>query len=215
IAPNPFYTDLVASLCMERIVLPTIAALQREGTPFVGCLFFGLMLTQQGPVVIEYNCRFGDPEAQVALSLLAGDVLEILLACRNGTLDKVPVPCKEGAACSVTLASDGYPIAYEKGKLISISALPEGVTLFHGGTTYDAKHQLVTNGGRVMHVLGTGETLKDAIRLAYEGVGTVSFEGKQYRQDIGNKALQEEEHGASRVHYPWEGVSTKGSSTLY
>ncbi len=133
IAPNPFYTEQVAAQCMESIVLPTIAALKREGSPFVGCLFFGLMLTSGGPVVIEYNCRFGDPEAQVALTLLEGDVLEILLSCRNGSLDRVPVVSRKESACSVTLASGGYPISYEKGKAISISNLPKGAALFHGG----------------------------------------------------------------------------------
>jgi phosphoribosylamine--glycine ligase len=202
IAPNPFYTEQIAARCMESIVLPTIAALMREGSPFVGCLFFGLMLTQQGPVVIEYNCRFGDPEAQVALSLLDGDVLELLLSCRNGTLDKVQVVSKKASACSVTLTSGGYPIAYEKGKAITIGDLPKGVSLFHGGTSYDKSGQLVTDGGRVLHVVGTGKSLHEAITVAYTAVDAISYEGKQYRQDIGKRALQEEEHGSSCVHNP-------------
>jgi phosphoribosylamine--glycine ligase len=204
IAPNPFYSEQVAAECMESIVLPTIAALKREGSPFVGCLFFGLMLTAQGPVVIEYNCRFGDPEAEVALTLLEGDALEILLSCRNGTLDRVPVVNKKESACSVTLASGGYPVSYEKGKAITIRDLPQHTTLYHGGTTYDEHGNLLTDGGRVLHAVGTGETLAKAIRVAYEAVDAVSYEGKQYRRDIGKRALQEEEHGSSCIHNPGE-----------
>ncbi|MGE4453747.1 MAG: phosphoribosylamine--glycine ligase [Sphaerochaeta sp.] len=190
IAPNPFYTEAVASQCMQSIVMPTIESLKREGSPFVGCLFFGLMLTPDGPVVIEYNCRFGDPEAQVALSLIEGDVLSLLLSCRYGTLASETVICKEGSACSVTLASGGYPHAYERGKIITIDPLASSVFLFHGGTRKTDTGVLVTNGGRVMHVLGVGMCLQDAIESAYRGVGAVSFEGKQYRRDIGKKALQ-------------------------
>ncbi len=203
IAPNPFYTEQIATQCMKSIVLPTIAALKREGSPFVGCLFFGLMLTSQGPVVIEYNCRFGDPEAQVALSLLDGDVLEILLSCRNGTLDQVSVESRKASACSVTLASGGYPIAYEKRKIITVGNLPMGVSLFHGGTAYDEDGQLVSDGGRVLHVVGKGKTLAEAMCVAYQAVDVISYEGKQYRKDIGIRALQEEEHGSSCVHNPY------------
>ncbi len=190
IAPNPFYTESVASRCMQSIVMPTIESLKREGSPFVGCLFFGLMLTPDGPVVIEYNCRFGDPEAQVALSLIEGDVLSLLLSCRFGTLDTETVVCKKSSACSVTLASGGYPCSYERGKAITIAPLDSTVSLFHGGTRKSDTGVLVTNGGRVMHVLGVGMCLEDAIKSAYRGVDAVSFEGKQYRRDIGKKALQ-------------------------
>ncbi len=192
IAPNPFYTESIAKTCLQRIVLPTINAMQWEGTPFMGCLFFGLMLTPNGPVVIEYNCRFGDPEAEAALTLLEGDALEILQACRNKSLGQIEVACKDGSACSVTVASGGYPVSYEKGKKITISALPESVTIFHAGTTLKDNGDVVTSGGRVLHVVGQAKTLKEAISLAYEGVAAISFEGKQYRGDIGKKALPEE-----------------------
>ena len=163
-SPSRFYTDDIAAECMEKIFLPTVAAMQAEGCPFKGCLYFGLMLTPDGPKVIEYNCRFGDPETQVVLPLLESDLLTVMQACTNGTLENEEVKFSDGAAACVILASGGYPVAYEKGK--PISGLVDGqllgeenVTVYHSGTAITEDGQLVTNGGRVLGVTATGPRL--------------------------------------------------------
>lgn len=194
IAPNPYYTDEIAARCMETIFLPTVAAMNSEGRSFKGCLYFGLMLTEKGPKVIEYNCRFGDPEAQVVLPLLRGDLLEILLATTNGTLDKVKFNFDCGAAACVIIASGGYPEKYEKGK--KLFGLNEkgasdkaDVTVYHAGTKREGG-ELVTSGGRVLGVTATADTLEKAIEKAYEAAKGIGFEGSFMRSDIGQSALR-------------------------
>ena len=189
VAPNPYYTPEIAEQCMERIFLPTIRAMQAEGCPFKGCLYFGLMLTEEGPMVIEYNCRFGDPETQVVLPLLKSDLLTIMQAVENETLDQVPVEWSEGAAACVILASGGYPVAYEKGKAISIpEELPENVTVYHAGDKL-TQEGLITSGGRVLGVTATADTLVQALDSAYAAARQIHFEGAFMRSDIGKRAL--------------------------
>ena len=188
IAPNPYYTADVAKACMEEIFLPTLAAMRAEGCPFKGCLYFGLMITKNGPKVIEYNCRFGDPETQVVLPLLKTDLLTIMQAVENETLADIDVQWADGAAACVILASGGYPGSYEKGKEISIPALPQAVTCYHAGDMLkDGK--LATSGGRVLGITATAETLKEALKKAYAAAETIEFEGKYMRHDIGQRAL--------------------------
>jgi len=196
IAPNPCYTEEIASLCMNTIFLPTMEAMNREGRPFKGCLYFGLMLTEKGPKVIEYNCRFGDPEAQVVLSLLESDLLTIMQSVVKGTLSDTPVVFRKGAACCVVLASGGYPSSYEKGipiEGLEQGQLPEGTVpgcyVFHAGTALK-EDTLVTSGGRVMGVTATADSLPLAIKTAYQGVEKIQFSGMHYRKDIGQRALQ-------------------------
>ncbi len=191
VAPNPYYTADVAKVCMDTIFLPTIEAMAKEGRPFAGCLYFGLMLTPNGPKVIEYNCRFGDPETQVVLPLLRSDLLTVMQACANGTLDQVKVEFDNGAAACVIIASGGYPERYEKG--FALQGLDEnggaqGVTVYHAGTALK-DGVLVNNGGRVLGVTGTADTLQAALDKAYAATATISFEGSFYRRDIGAKAL--------------------------
>ena len=191
VAPNPYYTADVAKVCMDTIFLPTIEAMAKEGRPFAGCLYFGLMLTPNGPKVIEYNCRFGDPETQVVLPLLKSDLLTVMQACANGTLDQVEVAFDNGAAACVIIASGGYPESYEKG--FALQGLDdkggaEGVTVYHAGTALK-DGVLVNNGGRVLGVTGTADTLQGALDQAYAATATISFEGSFYRRDIGAKAL--------------------------
>ena len=193
VAPNPYYTPEVAQQCMETIFLPTIEAMQREGCPFKGCLYFGLMLTPKGPKVIEYNCRFGDPETQVVLPLLESDLLKIMLSTTNGTLADTEVTFSNGAAACVVMASGGYPEHYEKGK--EITGLTEGqisgspAVVYHAGTALtDGK--LVTNGGRVLGVTATGDTLPQALEKAYAACESIHFEGAHKRNDIGQRALK-------------------------
>ena len=195
IAPNPYYTPEVAAECMEKIFLPTIKAMNAEGCPFKGCLYFGLMLTPDGPKVIEYNCRFGDPETQVVLPLLEGDLLHIMQACTNGTLENEEVKFSDGAAACVILASGGYPVAYEKGKPITglvDGQLPgeENVTVYHSGTAITEDGTLVTAGGRVLGVTATGPRLTNALSHAYEAAEKISFEKLHKRSDIGLRALK-------------------------
>ena len=193
VAPNPCYTPELAAECMEKIFLPTVAAMEKEGCPFKGCLYFGLMMTPDGPKVIEYNCRFGDPETQVVLPLLESDLLKIMLATTNGTLGETEVKFSSRAAACVILASGGYPVAYEKGK--EISGLTEGqltdagdVTVYHAGTAIqDGK--LVTHGGRVLGVTATAPTLEEALRKAYAATDRISFDKMHKRTDIGARAL--------------------------
>ena len=195
VAPNPYYTPEIAAECMEKIFLPTIRAMNAEGCPFKGCLYFGLMLTPDGPKVIEYNCRFGDPETQVVLPLLEGDLLHIMEACTNGTLADEDVKFSDGAAACVILASGGYPVAYEKGKPISglvDGQLPdeENVTVYHSGTALTEDGQLVTNGGRVLGVTATGPRLTNALSHAYEAAEKIHFDKLHKRSDIGLRALK-------------------------
>ena len=189
VAPNPCYTEEVAQVCMDTIFLPTLAAMRAEGCPFKGCLYFGLMLTPDGPKVIEYNCRFGDPETQVVLPLLKTDLLTVMQAVENETLGELTVEWRHASAACVILASGGYPGHYEKGKAISLpKSLPGNVTIYHAGDKL-ADGQLVTSGGRVLGVTATGPTLRQALQDAYDAAETVDFDGKYLRHDIGRRAL--------------------------
>lgn len=189
VAPNPCYTEEVAQVCMDTIFLPTLAAMRAEGCPFKGCLYFGLMLTPDGPRVIEYNCRFGDPETQVVLPLLKTDLLTVMQAVENETLGQLTVEWRHASAACVILASGGYPGHYEKGKAISLpKSLPGNVTIYHAGDKL-ADGQLVTSGGRVLGVTATGPTLRQALQDAYDAAETVDFDGKYLRHDIGRRAL--------------------------
>lgn len=198
IAPNPYYTPEIAQVCMRTIFLPTIEAMRSEGCPFQGCLYFGLMLTPDGPKVIEYNCRFGDPETQVVLPLLEGDLLEIMQATTNGTLAGVPVKWKDAYAACVVLASGGYPQTYESGKRITglvEGQLPGGeATVFHAGTRLEGG-ELVTAGGRVLGVTAVAETLLAAVKDAYAAADHIHFEGMHKRSDIGARALHAAQGG--------------------
>ena len=190
VAPNPYYTADVAQVCMDTIFLPTLAAMRAEGCPFKGCLYFGLMITPNGPKVIEYNCRFGDPETQVVLPLLKTDLLTVMQAVENETLADLEVEWLDGAAACVILASGGYPSHYEKGKVMSFPAsTPANVTIYHAGDKLDGEGRLVTSGGRVLGVTATAPTLKEALADAYAAAETVDFEGKYLRHDIGRRAL--------------------------
>ena len=189
VAPNPCYTPEVAAECMEKIFLPTLAAMRAEGCPFQGCLYFGLMVTPDGPKVIEYNCRFGDPETQVVLPLLKTDLLTVMQAVENKTLGELKVEWSDGAAACVILASGGYPGSYPKGKEITVPAdLPENVTVYHAGDKLDGD-KLVTSGGRVLGVTAVGGTLEAALKDAYAAAEHIDFEGKYMRHDIGKRAL--------------------------
>lgn len=199
IAPNPWYTEEIAALCEKTIIEPTLQGLREEGIPFTGCLFFGLMLTQAGPVVIEYNCRFGDPETEAVLSLLQSDLADILVSCTNQTLDQVEVCFSSGYACSIALASGGYPLSYETGKLITIGRLVDGVEVLHAGTAIDESGNLVTSGGRVLHVIARADTLDSAVEQAYRAVDSISFAGMHYRKDIGKRALLKERGDGSSI----------------
>lgn len=188
VAPNPYYTAEVAKRCMEEIFLPTIRAMKAEGRTFRGCLYFGLMLTPNGPKVIEYNCRFGDPETQVVLPLLESDLLTIMQATTNGTLAQTEVKFRDAHACCVILASRGYPTAYEKGYPISIPEEIASHVYVAGAAQKDG--QLVTSGGRVLGVTAVADSLKDAIREAYAMAETIQFDNRYYRHDIGARALE-------------------------
>ena len=186
ISPSPYYTDEIAARCMDEIFLPTVAALKAEGRPFQGVIYFGLMLTPNGPKVVEYNARFGDPECQVVLSLLETDLLDIMLACRNGTLDQVDVKWSDGAACVLVLASGGYPNAYQKGYPISgIDKANETAVVFHAGTKKGDNGEILTNGGRVLGVTATGADLEAAIQGAYAAGAHISWTDMHFRTDIG------------------------------
>ena len=189
VAPNPCYTPDVAAECIEKIFLPTLAAMRAEGCPFKGCLYFGLMLTPDGPKVIEYNCRFGDPETQVVLPLLKTDLLTVMQAVENETLGELTVEWHGGSAACVILASGGYPGSCEKGKEITIPQdLP--VTVYHAGDKLAEDGKLVTSGGRVLGVTAVGGTLHDALKEAYAAAERIGFEGKYMRHDIGQRALR-------------------------
>ena len=187
VAPNPYYTPKIADQCMKEIFLPTIAAMNAEGRTFRGCLYFGLMLTPKGPKVIEYNCRFGDPETQVVLPLLESDLLTIMRACTDGTLADTEVKFSDKHACCVILASDGYPTSYKKGFEITMTPEAAEHTFVAGAKLADGK--LVTSGGRVTGTTAIADTLEDAIREAYRLSDGVKFEGAYRRSDIGQRAL--------------------------
>ena len=188
IAPNPYYTAEIAAYCMENIFLPTVNAMNSEGRTFKGCLYFGLMLTPNGPKVIEYNCRFGDPETQVVLPLLDGDLLKIMMACTNGTLAETEVRFMDKSACCVIMASQGYPGKYEGGYEITVDSDIQAEVYVAGAKLDGGK--LVNAGGRVLGVTAVGNDLSDAINKAYANVPKVSFANAYYRKDIGAKALR-------------------------
>lgn len=188
VAPNPYYTPEVAKECMENIFLPTINAMNAEGRTFKGCLYFGLMITKDGAKVIEYNCRFGDPETQVVLPLLDSDLLTIMQAVTNGTLSETEVKFSDKHACCVIMASEGYPVKYEKGYEISIDSEVVDKVYIAGAKAENDK--LLTNGGRVLGVTETADSLEDAVSKAYASVEKISFGNAFYRRDIGAKALK-------------------------
>ena len=185
IAPNPYYTEEIAKECMEKIFIPTMEAMNSEGRCFKGCLYFGLMLTEKGPKVIEDNCRFGDPETQVVLPLLESDLFEIMQHTANGTLSEAEVKFSDKSACCVVMASDGYPQKYQSGFEIN---MPLDKNIYVAGAKLDGD-KLLTAGGRVLGVTEVGETLEQAIEAAYKTVKTVKFDNAYYRNDIGQKAL--------------------------
>ena len=194
VCPNPYYTPEVAAECMERIFLPTVRAMNAEGRTFRGCLYFGLMLTKDGPKVIEYNCRFGDPETQAVLPLLETDLLDIMEATAAGRLSEVNVKWSQGSSCCLILASGGYPKTYKKGLPISgldeKGQLPDGsAEVFHAGTKFEGG-KYFTNGGRVLGVTATAPTLAEAVKRAYAAAENISFEGLHKRMDIGARALK-------------------------
>ena len=187
IAPNPYYTEQVAERCMQEIFLPTMKAMNAEGRTFKGCLYFGLMITKDGPKVIEYNCRFGDPETQVVLPLLESDLLTVMQAVTNGTLSETEVKFSSKSACCVIMASDGYPLSYQKGFEITMSDRAKAQTYVAGAVLKDGK--LLSNGGRVLGVTATADTLPEAISDAYDLVKEIHFDNAFYRRDIGKRAL--------------------------
>ena len=187
VAPNPYYTEEIAKECMEKIFLPTVRAMNAEGRTFKGCLYFGLMLTKDGPKVIEYNCRFGDPETQVVLPLLESDLFTVMQAVTNGMLDKTDVKFKNGCAACVIMASDGYPQKYQSGFELHIDESVKDSVFVAGAKRENGV--LKTAGGRVLGVTATADTLKKALDSAYEKVNHVHFENAFWRKDIGAKAL--------------------------
>lgn len=192
-SPSPFYTEEVDKFCWEHIYQKTVDAMREEGREFKGVIFFGLMLTEDGPKVLEYNARFGDPEAQVVLPRLKTDMIDVCEAVIDGTLDKIDLEFEDKAAVCVVLASDGYPVSYEKGK--EITGLEnfknkDGYYCFHAGSKFDENGKIVTNGGRVLGITAKGDTLKEARKKAYEATEWVSFDNKYMRHDIG-KAIDE------------------------
>lgn len=191
VSPNPYYTQEVAKECMDKIFIPTINAMNNEGRTFKGCLYFGLMITPKGPKVIEYNCRFGDPETQVVLPRLKTDIVDIFEAIDNETLSDLDVEWSDDACACVIMASGGYPKLYPKG--IEITGLSngqlDGVTVYHAGTKLQ-DNKLVTSGGRVLGVTALGDTLENALKKSYDAVEKIHFEGAHYRRDIGKRALE-------------------------
>lgn len=187
IAPNPYYTKEIAKECFDKIFIPTISAMNKEGRTFKGCLYFGLMITKYGAKVIEYNCRFGDPETQVILPLLKSDLLDIMIATTNGNLDKVKVEFENKSAACIIMASEGYPLEYKKGFAINI---PKDIIerVYFAGVKKE-NEKLLTNGGRVLGITNIADTLDKAIKLSYKDARQISFEGAYYRKDIGKKAL--------------------------
>ncbi len=193
VSPNPYYTEDIANECMEKIFIPTMNAMNAEGRTFEGCLYFGLMITPKGPKVIEYNCRFGDPETQVVLPMLDADLYEIFEAIYNHTLADVDIKWHKGSCACVVMASGGYPVSYPKG--IEMNGFDEkgqidGCFVYHAGTKLSDDGKFLTNGGRVIGVTAKGDTLQQALDNAYAGVSKISFEGAHYRKDIGQRALK-------------------------
>lgn len=191
-SPSPFYTEEVDDFCKKYIYQATVDAMKAEGREFKGVIFFGLMLTPKGPKVLEYNARFGDPEAQVVLPKLKNDIIDVFNACIDGTLDKIDLQFEDKACVCVILASDGYPLAYEKGKIITgLDKFKgkDGYYCFHAGTKFDDNGNIVTNGGRVLGITAKGDTLKEARANAYAATEWVDFENKYMRHDIG-KAIE-------------------------
>ena len=192
-SPSPFYTKEVDEFCKKYIYQPTVDAMAKEGRPFTGVIFFGLMLTEEGPKVLEYNARFGDPEAQVVLPRMKNDIIDVMEACVDGKLDTIDLQFEDNAAVCVVLASDGYPVSYEKGFPISGLEKFDGKDdyfCFHAGTAFDKEGRIVTNGGRVLGITATGKDLKEARKKAYEATEWVDFANKYMRHDIG-KAIDE------------------------
>lgn len=191
VSPNPYYTDEVAKECMEKIFIPTVEAMNKEGRTFKGCLYFGLMITPKGPKVIEYNCRFGDPETQVVLPRLKTDIMDIFEAINNETLSDLDIEWSDEACTCVIMASGGYPKSYPKG--IEITGLTDGqldgVTVYHAGTSIN-DGRLVTSGGRVLGVTALGKDLNEALKKSYDAVEKIKFDGAHYRKDIGQRALK-------------------------
>lgn len=192
-SPSPFYTKEIAEYCEKNLFQPTVDAMRAEGREFKGIIFFGLMLTEDGPKVLEYNARFGDPEAQVVLPRMKTDIIDVMEACIDGTLDQVELEFENNAAVCVVLASDGYPVAYEKG--IPITGFEtfrnkEGYYCFHAGTKKNENGDIVTNGGRVLGITAKGKDLKEARKNAYEATEWIAFANKYMRHDIG-KAIDE------------------------
>ncbi|MCI8488926.1 MAG: phosphoribosylamine--glycine ligase [Lachnospiraceae bacterium] len=192
-SPSPFYTAEIDAFCKEHIYQKTVDAMAAEGRPFKGVIFFGLMLTEEGPKVLEYNARFGDPEAQVVLPRMKNDIIDVMEACTDGTLDQLKLEFEDNAAVCVVLASDGYPVSYQKGFEISGEETfdgKEGYYCFHAGTKADEQGRIVTNGGRVLGITAKGADLKEARANAYAAAEWISFENKYMRHDIG-KAIEE------------------------
>ena len=192
-SPSPFYTDKVDDFCKKYIYQATVDAMAKEGRPFTGVIFFGLMLTEDGPKVLEYNAGFGDPEAQVVLPRMKNDIIDVMEACVDGTLDTIDLQFEDNACVCVVLASDGYPVKYEKGfKITGFEKFDgkEDYYCYHAGTKFDDEGNIVTNGGRVLGITATGATLKEARAKAYEATEWVQFDNKYMRHDIG-KAIDE------------------------
>ncbi|MBQ7009917.1 MAG: phosphoribosylamine--glycine ligase [Ruminococcus sp.] len=192
VSPNPYYTDDIAKECMEKIFIPTMNAMNAEGRTFEGCLYFGLMLTPNDPKVIEYNCRFGDPETQVVLPMLDTDLYEVFEAIFNHELDKVSINVKSGSCACVIMASGGYPESYPKGiEMFGFNDMGQidGCFVYHAGTKLSDDGKFLTNGGRVIGVTAAADTLQAALDKAYEGVNKITFDKAHYRKDIGQKAL--------------------------
>ena len=197
VAPNPYYTKEIADECMKTIFIPTMDAMNKEGRSFSGCLYFGLMLTKNGPKVIEYNCRFGDPETQVVLPLLKSDLFEIMQAVAEKRLSEVKVEFSEGSCCCVVMASKGYPEKYEKGYEITLpETLCDHEDVFVAGASI-ADGKLVTNGGRVLGASAKADDLKTAVKRAYELCDKITFENAYKRSDIGKRALAVYENGGN------------------
>lgn len=191
IAPNPFFTKEVYDECMEKIFKPTMEAMNSEGRPFNGCIFFGLMITKNGPKVIEYNCRFGDPETQVVLPLLKTDLLDIIEACYEEKLSDINIEFEDKSAACVIMASGGYPVKYEKGKVISgldKNGQSQLATIYHSGTNIE-DDEFITAGGRVLGVTALGSSVSEALDNSYKAVESINFDDAHYRHDIGKKAL--------------------------
>ena len=190
VAPNPYYTPRIAQECMDKIFLPTIDAMRAEGRPFKGCLYFGLMITKDGPKVIEYNCRFGDPETQVVLPLLETDLLKVMWAVTDGKLSEVDVKFSDKSACCVVLASKGYPVKYDNGFEIGLPGPERGREIYVAGAKRAEDGRLLSQGGRVLGVVAVEDTLEKAVAGAYDYAGKVVFENGFCRNDIGKRALE-------------------------